>query len=114
MRKFRQIHLLFRAKFPAYVLFYRGVACRSLFVAAVLGCLTALGGKDYLTLALHLSAQFYPTLGLATDAGFRLLMRREEFLFYHNATCSTAELYAVSFVLSLFCAAPFIYLSSLL
>lgn len=114
MNSLEPLRQLLRAKLPAYILFYRGAACRSLLVAAVLGGFTALGSKDYFSQALYLSTQFYPTLGLAADAGFRLLLRREEFLFYHNATCSTAELYTVSFIASLLCAAPFLYLSSLL
>ena len=114
MNSLEPLRQLLRAKFPAYILFYRGAACRSLLVAAVLGGFTALGSKDYFSQALHLSAQFYPTLGLAADAGFRLLLRREEFYFYHNATCGTKELYAISFLLSLLCSTPFLLLSEYL
>lgn len=114
MNAHEQIRLFCHAKFAAYAIFYRGVACRSLFAALFLGGLAAIGSADWFSQALRLSSLFYPTFGLAIDAGFRFLVRREEFRFYQNATCSVVELYVVSFVISLLSAVPFFYLSRLL
>ena len=105
---------IWKVKLKAYGWFYRDTARRSLAVALPLAAFTALGSEDYLHDLLRLAAQCYPTIGLAADAGFRLLLRREEFYFYHNATCGTKELYAVSFLLSLLCSTPFLLLSEYL
>ena len=105
---------IWKVKLKAYGWFYRDTARRSLAVALPLAAFTALGSEDYLHDLLRLAAQCYPTIGLAADAGFRLLLRREEFYFYHNATCGTKELYAISFLLSLLCSTPFLLLSKYL
>ena len=66
MNAHEQIRLFCHAKFAAYAIFYRGVACRSLFAALFLGGLAAIGSADWFSQALRLSSLFYPTFGLAS------------------------------------------------
>lgn len=42
----------------------------------------------------------YPTFGLGMDFLYKWTIRRNEFMFYRNATCSIIELLVASFVTS--------------
>ncbi|WP_300729521.1 hypothetical protein [uncultured Bacteroides sp.] len=86
-------------KLHYYRSFYRATFWRSVLVTCILGCIFASDDLPFERIAYALS-RIFPVVGLACDAIFRFLMRKEEFYFYHNGSCSTAELFIVSFIFS--------------
>lgn len=89
-----QIH-----KINHWLAFYKGTIKISLFVSIGVAVVTLMGGYP-ISNSVTLLFQTYPTFGLACDAAYRFSLRRSEFYFYHNASCSVIELYSVAFLIS--------------
>ena len=88
-------------KLQYYSLFYKATFRRSLLVTSLVGGLASINAPDA-AFIFYTFVWIFPTLGLTVDIAYRFLMRKNEFYFYHNASCSVFELYLISFMISSF------------
>ncbi len=83
-----------------YYIFYRNSLKQSVPVTLLIVIISNIGNWSLLN-ALNVLVYTFPTLGLIADIIYKMTMRKNEFYFYYNGSCSIIELYFISFIVSL-------------
>lgn len=92
-----------KKKLPFYYAFYQSTLKVSVAVTLVMGVFISItggalgmgGSWRHVLVKMFL---FYPVVGLAVDFLNKETVKKEEYYFYYNATCSKWELWVVAFI----------------
>lgn len=87
------------AKTKFYLTYYISTLRISILVTIIFMAIFLMRGTP-ITEAIYPTLLAYPTFGLGLDFLYKWMIRRNEFIFYHNATCSIIELLVASFTIS--------------